>query len=416
MDTSSNITIYYNIFRKISSLIHSSTDVDEVLNLVVWKATEALKAKGALLRIVNTETQQLELSAVYGLSDAYISKSPISDQNFISNLYQKERIVIITDIENDARVQFPKEVLQEGVKMIMDLPLKYRRDVIGRLRIYFDTKRDFEADEIEFASSLADQCASAIDKARLIQKQRNRYDQLALHTEKLSALGRMAAGIAHEINNPLAGILLYSSNLYKKVPEQGPLKEGLEIIMQETQRCKIIIRELLDFARDKAPKKTKADIHRIIEKVLNMLKNEFRLNHITIEKHLSKELGQAFLDENQFEQVIVNLILNAVQSIDKKGKITIRTRMDTSPDEAVVVIEDNGSGIPEEHLNKIFEPFFSTKANGSGLGLAVSYGIICNHHGRIEVKSKQGRGTCFTIFLPLHVKDQKNDATYTRIH
>jgi signal transduction histidine kinase len=230
---------------------------------------------------------------------------------------------------------------------------------------------------------------------------RSRYDQLALQTEKLSALGRMAAGIAHEINNPLGGILLYSTNLFKKVPKEGPLKEGLEVIIHETMRCKTIIQDLLEFSREKEPEKTVANINHIIEKTLSILENEFRLHHIRVEKHLPSKIQDNLLDVSQMQQVFINLLLNAVEAIQDQGVITIKSRMDPGQKWESVEIKDTGCGIPSENMSKIFEPFFSTKAKGTGLGLAVSYRIVRNHQGDIRVSSQPGKGTRFTIEIPL---------------
>jgi signal transduction histidine kinase len=243
-------------------------------------------------------------------------------------------------------------------------------------------------------------CSCAIGKARLIEAQKFQYNQLALQTEKLTALGRMAAGIAHEINNPLAGILLYSSNLVKKA-QPGPIKEGMEIIMQETQRCKIIIQGLLEFARDREAQKTLVNINTIIEKSLSILDNEFRLRHIQLEKDLGEDIKASLIDGHQLEQVFVNLLLNAVQAIDRDGIITIRSYMEPKEKSLIVEIEDTGCGIPEESMDKIFEPFFSTKKEGSGLGLAVSFGIIRIHQGHIDVDSEAGKGARFRIDLPI---------------
>jgi signal transduction histidine kinase len=285
--------------------------------------------------------------------------------------------------------------------MVLDLPLVFRDNIAGLLRVYFPVLRRFEVDEVDFAVALAQQCACAIDKARLIEEQQARYDQLTLHTEKLSALGRMAAGIAHEINNPLAGVLLYSSNLSKKIPDDSLLKEGMEIIIRETQRCKIIIQGLLEFARDQEPKKTMTDINQVIDRAVNMLENELRLRHIQLKRAYSKDLKTGMLDENQMQQVFVNLLLNAVHAIDQKGTITIRSRPDSAGEYVIIEVQDSGCGIPPENLDKIFEPFFSTIKNGSGLGLAVSYGIIRNHQGELTVESQPGKGACFIITLPM---------------
>jgi len=396
-----NLEVFYNTFREVSKVVHSSTDLKEVLDLVVWKATEALSAKGAILRILNLDSDKLELSAAYNLSAAFLAKGLARQKNLITDLYRQSRVVVIRDIHHDPRIHYPQEAEREGIRMVLDTSLSFRDHIAGILRIYFAEARAVSDEERDFLVSLADQCALAIEKNRLIEAQKSKYDMLALQTEKLSALGRMAAGIAHEINNPLAGILLFSSNLFKKVPDEGPLKEGLEIIMRETQRCKFIIQELLEFARDKEPRKTSANITTIIQKSLNILENEFHLRHIRIEKDFAPGLQDSCVDANQLEQVFVNLLLNAAQAIDDKGTITVRSRMNSSRREIMVDVIDTGCGIPAEHLGQIFEPFFTTKKNGSGLGLAVSFGIIKNHHGRLEVFSRLGQGSHFTVALPL---------------
>jgi two-component system, NtrC family, sensor kinase len=399
MERAQRIETCYNAFREMSKIVHASIKVEEVLELAVWKASEILNAKGALLRLLNLETQEMELSAAYGLSEEYLSKGPVTRSNIINDLDSKKKAIIIDDIASDPRVQYPKEALKEGIRMFLDLPLLFQDGVAGILRVFFATQRDFFEEEIDFTISLGELCSCAIGKARLIESQKSQYDQLALHTEKLAALGRMAAGIAHEINNPLAGILLFSSNLVKKA-DPGPIKEGLEIIMQETQRCKFIIQELLEFTRDRESQKTMANINTIIEKSLSILENEFRLRHIQLRKKLSTTMMDTMLDGHQLEQVFVNVLLNAIQAIDRDGVVTVVSQAAPRQEFIVVEIEDTGSGIPEENLDKIFEPFFSTKKEGTGLGLAVSYGVIQNHQGHIKVNSELGKGTRFRITLP----------------
>ena len=285
--------------------------------------------------------------------------------------------------------------------MILDIPLSLGNHVVGILRIYFSEHREISKDKKDFMVALAQQCSCAIDKARLIEEQQSLYDKLVLHTAKMSAIGRMAAGIAHEINNPLAGILLYSSNMIKKVPEEGPLKDGLDIIVHETIRCRGIIQELLDFSREREPKKTLANINDIIIKALNILENEFRIDHITVETDLSEEMVSSFLDENQMEQVFVNLLINAVEAMDEGGRIRIKTRLGPERKCIKIECEDTGCGLPKEALDRIFEPFFSTKAKGTGLGLAVSYGIVQNHMGDIRAYSEPGKGSSFIVEIPL---------------
>ena len=396
-----SIGTFYKVFRDVSSVVHSSTDVDEVLELVTWKCTEMLNALGCVLRILNLKTHQWELGAAYGLGEKYLKKGVVSSEKVITDLCRKNKIIIIENILENSRVQYPQEAWASGIRMIVDLPLSLRADIVGIIRIYFSKKRTFSQEELNFVIAIAEQCACAIDKARLIETQQEQYDQLALHTEKLSALGRMSAGIAHEINNPLAGILLYSSNMLKKVPKEGPIKEGLEIILQETIRCKGIIQGLLEFSRESEPKMALENINHIIDNSLKILKNELRLKHIHLEKKLLSDIPEIMLDKNQMEQVFINLFLNAVHAIEADGKITIQTSVSMDKNFVKIDISDTGCGIPAEHLSKIFEPFFSTTTNGTGLGLAVSYGIIQKHRGSIDVSSQPGKGTLIIIQLPI---------------
>jgi signal transduction histidine kinase len=400
MENVSTLQTFYHAFRDISKSIHSSTKVEEVLHLAVRKITEALNARGSILRILNLKTGELELNAAYGLSDRYLSKGHVSSKKVIEEICQENRAIIIQDVQTDPRVQYPNAAKEEGIKMMVDLPLFMGQNVVGILRIFFDEQREFEEEELDFAVAVAEQCALAIDKARLIEKQQIQYDNLAIQADKLSSLGRMAAGIAHEINNPLAGILLYSSNLVKKVPETGPIKKGLEVIIHETVRCRGIIQDLLEFSRQREPVKTLVDLNGVINKALSILSNEFRLNRITLEKKLSEHLPNVLIDVNQIEQVFINFLMNAIEAVQGQGQVSVRSYKSEDNQGVVVEIEDTGMGIPKEHLEKIFEPFFSTKPKGTGLGLAVNYGIIQKHGGQIKVSSQPGRGTTMTIRLP----------------
>ena len=396
-----NLETFYRFFRDISTLVHSSTSLKEVLDLVVSKSAEMLDAKGALLRIRNLETNEFEVAAACGMGEKYLNKGPVTSEKLLADEIQQNRVLIINDIWKAPRVEYPQQAWNEGIRMMLDVPLTVGTHIIGVIRIYLAEKRNFSDDELSFVISIGEQCACAINKTRMIENQKAQYDHLALQTEKMSALGRMAAGIAHEINNPLAGILLFSSRLSKQVPEEGPLKEGLDVISRETVRCKSIIQELLEFSRDREPRKEVTNINNIIEKTLRILENEFKLQHIRVEKHLSVSMKETLLDENQIEQVFVNLLLNAVHAIDEKGVITITSKLDPDQNRIWVEIEDTGCGIPSKHISKIFEPFFSTNKKGTGLGLAVSYGIIKNHGGDIRVFSKVGEGTSFIIEFPV---------------
>jgi len=395
----------YGVLRAISASIDAQHQVKPVLDTVVKKATDILRAKGTAIRFLNSENRQLELMTAYGLSKRYLSKGPVLSENIIIDICRLNRLVIFRNILSDPRIQYPQEAWREGIRMILDAPLKYDNDILGVIRFYFSEIRNFSKEELNLILLLAERTSAVIHRAQVLESRQSQYDQLALQTEKLSALGRMAAGIAHEINNPLAGILLFSTNMLKKTPAEGPVKEGLEIIIQETIRCKTIIQGLLDFSRESEPKRIPAGINQVIEKGVAILENEFRLHHIQLEKKLSDQLPKILIDENQIEQILVNLLLNSIQAIGEQGVITIRTGL--SPNHKLITVEvsDTGCGILPEHLSKIFEPFFSTKPKGTGLGLAVTYGIVQKNEGHIQVESRPGQGTQIFLSFPVYLED-----------
>jgi PAS domain S-box-containing protein len=222
-------------------------------------------------------------------------------------------------------------------------------------------------------------------------------------SEKMASLGKLAAGIAHEINNPLGGILIYSSLMMEDLPEKDSKREDLARIVQEAGRCKEIVRSLLEFARQTEPRMEPVDINRAITDGLFFLENQALFHNIHIDKLLDPSLPHAVGNAGQLKQVFMNIIINAAEAMHGNGKLTITTS--ASPDRKTVFMEfsDTGEGIPEENLSRIFEPFFTTKdiGKGTGLGLSTSYGIIESHGGKISVKSRVGEGATFTIELPV---------------
>jgi two-component system NtrC family sensor kinase len=230
-----------------------------------------------------------------------------------------------------------------------------------------------------------------------------RTQQKIQESERLASLGRLAAGVAHEINNPLGAILIYSNLLLEESELHDPGRENLKKVVRETIRCKEIVKGLLDFARKTEPKKELTNINNILERVLSLVEKQALFQNIKIAKKLYPHLPMAMIDITQIQQVFMNIILNAAEAIQGKGSLTIGTQL--LEDRRFIELEftDTGCGIPQENMKKLFEPFFTTKekTKGIGLGLAISYGIIKNHGGNIEVKSQAGKGTTFIIKLPV---------------
>jgi two-component system NtrC family sensor kinase len=218
----------------------------------------------------------------------------------------------------------------------------------------------------------------------------------------MAALGELAAGVAHEINNPLTGVLTFSSLMLKKVDESHPWKRDLENIVQQTTRCRNIVRGLLDFARQRKPDKKEWDVHTLIDRTVTLVENQARFQNIKIVKEFKTSIPMLFLDGDQIQQVFMNIIINAADAMaGNGGTLTIKTNLKDGM--AEVSFADSGCGIAKEHLSKLFDPFFTTKetGKGTGLGLAISYGIIQSHGGDIEVESRLGKGSTFRIKLPI---------------
>jgi two-component system NtrC family sensor kinase len=241
--------------------------------------------------------------------------------------------------------------------------------------------------------------SSALERAN--QELRETQVQL-IQTEKLSSLGRLAAGVAHELNNPLTGVMTFSHLLLKNAQDEAT-KRDLEIIIRETTRCREIIKGVLDFARQNPPQRKLCYINGVIEKTLSLLQHQAVFHNITIERKLNELLPQIWIDENQIEQVVMNIALNAAEAMNGQGILSVSSGVSQGGDFVEVRVSDTGMGIPQENLSKIFDPFFTTKdpQRGTGLGLSVSYGIIQKHHGDIIVESEVGKGTTFTVRLPV---------------
>lgn len=232
-----------------------------------------------------------------------------------------------------------------------------------------------------------------------------------LRSAKLASMGELVAGIAHEINNPLTGILMFAS-LSSKNPEIPPqVKDNLDLIVAETGRCAKIVRGLLEFARESIPEKTPASINHIIEQTLELVAHQSIFQDVEIICHFGDDIPEIELDADQWQQVFVNMIINAGQAMPDGGTLTLSTWFSNKDKTVSMTVEDTGAGISQENLEKIFDPFFSTKTlKGSGLGLSISYGIIRNHGGTVDVHSVEGEGTRFSIVLPVE-NDEWNKST-----
>ncbi|MBU1056156.1 MAG: response regulator [Proteobacteria bacterium] len=227
-----------------------------------------------------------------------------------------------------------------------------------------------------------------------------------LQQDKLASIGRLAAGVAHEINNPLTTILTTAMLIQEDLQKDNPIYQELDIISSETLRCRKIVTSLLNFARQSKPEKKQYDICEIMEECALLTRKQAAFKNITINFNCTDSIPKLLFDKGQIEQAVINLVLNATDAVDPGGSITLSVSYKSAKDQVIIMVSDTGNGIPFEVIDKIFDPFFSTKEDGTGLGLSITSGIIEQHGGAIDVSSKPGHGTTFTIVLPTGLKEK----------
>lgn len=310
-------------------------------------------------------------------------------------------------------------------EMQLDKPIVIESsEELGELARSFDTMRirlKGALDEInQFTESLETKIRERTDQLKAAH-------QKLLQSDRLASLGQLSASVAHEINNPISGVLNLSMLMQRIMKESGIPKERVEEfrkyltqVVNETARVGRIVQDLLAFSRRSKPFRSKIDFNAVVRSTLNLLDHKVSLLGVRVELKLQPDLPQIHCDGSQMQQVVINLLMNAAEAAQSKsgeGVVTMTTRLNELKNSLVFEVTDNGCGISEEHLAKIFSPFFTTKAEGKGigLGLAVVYGIVQAHNGEVEVHSTVNKGTTFTVILPLveSVQEQKQEFAET---
>ncbi len=250
----------------------------------------------------------------------------------------------------------------------------------------------------------------------LEEKVRQRSEELVAmqarvsQSERLASLGMLAAGVAHEINNPLGGILALTSISLEDMPAGDPNRENLEEVVHQSQRCRDIVRGLLEFSRQSKMSAELVDLNKVVDDTLSLMTKQATFFNVTVVREYDPQLPAVLADRSELQQVFMNILVNGAQAMGEQGTISIRTRASPQEDAVEVQISDTGRGIPPEDVGRIFDPFFSTKPSGqgTGLGLSIAYGIVASHKGTILVDSEVGRGTTFTVRMPAAVGAARN--------
>ena len=355
------------------------------------------------------------IGRAFVVNDWYISSyTPIRDidKNIIGMLYTGILEAKYRDMKLQTTWLF-LGITTLGMVIAFFISFSLGQSIIRRIRILKQATEAISSGNLEYqlppgSSSGFDMLDEAFNNMAKSLKDRDDRLQQAFQritrTERLASLGQMAAGVAHEINNPLGGILLYSNLVLEEMTDDNASRENMEKIIYQTDRCKKIVQNLLDFARTPSGDMVKLSINNVIMTSLNLVKDQSMFLGIEVTTNLAENLPEIRGDISRLEEVFLNLFINAADAMEGDGVLRISTRL-SSTNSIKIYISDNGKGIDKAYLPHIFEPFFTTKdpGQGTGLGLSITYGIIQKHNGLIDVESKPGEGTTFIITLPPHL-------------
>jgi two-component system NtrC family sensor kinase len=402
----------------VSTALSSSLNLDEVLARTIDQILYILEAASVRVYMLDEEQQCLRLAAHKGVSGNFINRTEFRIRQVGDGLLGQTILTRQTKVvDNYLRADDPyvESIVAEGLKSSVYIPLFSKERPVGVLCVSSHYEYRFSPDFVEFLTAIGNQIGVAIENANLYHSLRRAYEELTqaqeqvIRTEKLASLGKLAATIAHEINNPLSVVLTYIKLIRKLAdsdqltPQRAPdITRYLTTMASETARCGEIVKNLLAFARHSKVTMEGHEAGEIIQRTVTLVAHDLQMKEMKLALDLDPHLPRIRCDFRQIQQALLNLLINAIEAMGKGGVLTISARRAPRDGFVAVAVSDTGCGIPEKNLESIFEPFFTTKAEaaGVGLGLSVVYGIVTKHGGTVEVRSREGRGSTFEIHLP----------------
>ncbi len=396
-----------------NDLIGSSLNLEEMIQRISERVKAIFDGDGVEVYLLEGETLQLKYQT--GKSP-WINKKASSD--FLKQLLQFNQNKPFLNSEEKYVSAF-SPYFQEGIHSILAIPLMSEKQASGYILCLKTVPKFFFQDHLDTAGIITGQITSALFGAKLHEDLKITLDELKttkdqlVQTEKMAGIGKLAAGVAHEINNPLGAIVLNAERAIKNQLDQ----DSVETILDAARTCKRIVEGLLRFSRQAKGQKVVFSMKEVIENNLEFWRNQFKLENVQIEIELLGDLEVSGKPE-EMAQILLNLLINAKEAIldAKREKGMIQIKGYENDGEAFLEIEDNGCGISENNLRKIFDPFFTTReiGKGTGLGLSITYGIVTAMDGKIEVKSQVGSGTTFILSFPLKKASSLNNSLITK--
>jgi signal transduction histidine kinase len=384
------------LFESLSSVsrtINSTLNLDEALRAITKEACELMRARMCSLMLIDESREWLDLRASYG-----------AGESLIGVVVRRKKPLQVANVQTDTRYQNVELARREELVSLLSVPLIFAGQSIGALSVYTARPYSFSNEEIKILSALAELSAIAIEKARLYERVVDVEEQLR-QNEKLSALGLLAAEVAHEIRNPLTVMKLLYHSLDLKFDAKDPRSKDAEIISAKIEHLNKIVEQILDFARTTEPKFAPVNLNDLVDELSLLVRHKLANQGIKLVRDLQMDLPLVSGDAPQLEQAFLNLILNAAEAMEGGGTLTIRSRALRGADKAVrvaVEFKDTGGGMTAEQQRQAFKTVLATtKAKGTGLGLAIVGRIVETHHGEIRIRSRAGRGTTLRIALPV---------------
>jgi signal transduction histidine kinase len=392
--------LLFESLASVSRTINSTLNLDEALRVITKEACELMRSRMCSLMLLDESREWLDLRASFGAGDAYINKPHLSaEESLIGVVVRRKKPLQVANVQTDTRYQNVDLARTEGLVSLLSVPLIFAGQSIGALSVYTARPYSFSNEEIKILSALAELSAIAIEKARLYERIVDVEEQLR-QNEKLSALGLLAAEVAHEIRNPLTVMKLLYHSLNLKFEAKDPRSKDAEIIESKIEHLNKIVEQILDFARTTEPKFAPVNLNDLVDELGLLVRHKLANQGIKLVRELQPDLPLVAGDAPQLEQAFLNVILNAAEAMPDGGTLTIRSKI-ISTGQIAVEFKDTGTGMTEEQKQRAFKTVLATtKAKGTGLGMAIVGRIIETHHGEIHIRSRVGRGTTIQIALP----------------
>jgi two-component system, NtrC family, sensor histidine kinase HydH len=410
-----------------NSGLTETLNIDEIVRLVLEGVVKNIGFDRARLYMVNEKRNLLECKTAVGLDEEQIREVVLPfdpEVSIVARAIIEKKPYVIPDAMQDPRVN-PVMKSRFNLHTLVVIPLLAREKALGAIAVdHAEPGRTVTPEALEAMMAFAQEAGLAIQNASMYQELKAFSQQMEervqkttaelkkaeaqlIRSEKLAALGQLAAGVAHEIRNPLTSINILIHSIAESLPRDNTHREDLGVIEEEISRINLIVDQFLKFGKPAPPLLAETEVAPLFEETLQLFKAQIERQRITVVRDFPS-LPKVVVDREQMKQVILNLLLNAVQAMPAGGRLGLTGRVAEDRREIEVAICNSGPGIPPEHMGKLFDPFFSTKEGGVGLGLPIAHRIVEQHQGKIEVESTPDVGTCFTVGLPIPARKAKD--------